>query len=217
MFKLPGFFPTSLLPKKDIFNQLLEQLTAKAYESAVQLKIYAQSDDLEKAAQAGEAIKRCRIEAKQISMNITRELSISFITPFDREDIQEFSVNLYKIPKMIEKIRERIEMHGMNTIKKDFSQQIDLIVEEAETLQMMVGALLGKKDFAAIKDKIAILHNLEQRGDDILGELLTKLFKENREARDLILRKDIYDMLEKVVDRFRDVASVTLQIVLKYS
>ena len=212
MFKLPSF-----LPKKDIFNQLLEQLAGKASESAVQLKIYAQSDDLEKAAQAGEEIKRCRIEAKQISMNITRELSLSFITPFDREDIQEFSANLYKIPKMIEKIRERIEMHGMNTIKKDFSQQIDLIVEEAETLQMMVGALLGKKDFAAIKDKIAILHNLEQRGDDILGELLTKLFKENREARDLILRKDIYDMLEKVVDRFRDVASVTLQIVLKYS
>lgn len=212
MFKFP-----SLLPKKDKFNQLLEQLTQKAHESAVQLKIYTQSKDAAEAAQAGEEIKRCRIEGKLLSIDITRELSVSFITPFDREDIQEFASNLYKIPKMIEKIRERMEMHGMNNAEGFFTPQIDLIVEEAEALQLMVSALLRSRDFAQIKDKIAILHNLEQRGDDILGELLQKLFREDLSARELILRKDIYDMLEKVVDRFRDVASVTLQIVLKYS
>lgn len=212
MFKLSG-----LLPKKDKFNQLLEQLSAKAYESAAQLKIYAHSKDLAAAAKAGEAIKRCRTEAKLLSIDITRELSISFITPFDREDIQEFSSNLYKIPKLIEKIRERMEMHGMTNANGDFSQQIDLIVEEAETMQSMVTALLRSRDFSQIKDKIAILHNLEQRGDDILSDLLQKLFREHLDARELILRKDIYDMLEKVIDRFRDVASVTLQIVLKYS
>jgi uncharacterized protein Yka (UPF0111/DUF47 family) len=212
MIKLPN-----LLPRKNKFDILLEQLATKSHDSARELKAYTQSRDEADAARAGEAIKRIRTEAKLISIDVTRELSTSFITPFDREDIQEFAVNLYKIPKLIEKIRERMELHGMNNKSGDFSQQIDLIVEEAETLQTMVVALLKSRDFAQIKDKIAILHNLEQRGDDILGELLQKLFRENLEARDLILRKDIYDMLEKVIDRFRDVASVTLQIVLKYA
>lgn len=212
MIRLPN-----LLPRKNKFDDLLEQLATKAHDSARELKAYTQSSDEADAARAGEAIKRIRTEAKLISIDVTRELSTSFITPFDREDIQEFAVNLYKIPKLIEKIRERMELHGMNNKSGDFSQQIDLIVEEAETLQTMVSALLKSRDFAQIKDKIAILHNLEQRGDDILGDLLQKLFRENQNARDLILKKDIYDMLEKVIDRFRDVASVTLQIVLKYA
>lgn len=212
MVRLPRF-----LPGKDRFNRLLEQLTEKAHESAAQLRIYAQSTDPAEAAKAGEGIKRCRIDGKLLSIEITRELSMSFITPFDREDIQEFASNLYKIPKMIEKIRERMEMHGITNAEGFFTPQIDLIVEEAETLQLMVSALLRNRDFAQIKDKIAVLHNLEQRGDDIFSELLQKLFREDLSAREMILRKDIYDMLEKVVDRFRDVASVALQIVLKYS
>ncbi|HEY0901827.1 MAG TPA: hypothetical protein VGD95_06860, partial [Micavibrio sp.] len=61
------------------------------------------------------------------------------------------------------------------------------------------------------------LQELENKGDAILSELLVELFKGDNDARDLILRKDIYDMLEKVVDRYRDAASVALQIVLKHS
>jgi len=209
-------FP-SLLPRNNRFDVLLKQLSDKAHESALQLKIYVQNKDPAESARAGEAIKRCRTEAKILSMDVTRELSGSFITPFDREDIQDFASHLYKIPKLIEKIRERLEMHGMADQKGDFIEQIDLIVEEAETLRDMVEALLGKRNDKLIKDKVAILHNLEQRGDDILGSLLVRLFREKKDARDLILHKDIYDMLKKVVDRFRDVASVTLQIVLKYS
>ena len=55
------------------------------------------------------------------------------------------------------------------------------------------------------------------KGDLMLGELLVSLFNEGHTVRDLILRKDIYDMLEKVIDRYRDAAGVALRIVLKHS
>jgi uncharacterized protein Yka (UPF0111/DUF47 family) len=55
------------------------------------------------------------------------------------------------------------------------------------------------------------------QGDAILAELLVTLFKEGRPARDLILRKDTYDMLEKVIDRYRDVSNIAVEIVLKHS
>ncbi len=51
----------------------------------------------------------------------------------------------------------------------------------------------------------------------MLGQLLKNLFKGDRDIRDLILRKDVYDMLEKVLDRYRDASAVALQIVLKHS
>jgi uncharacterized protein Yka (UPF0111/DUF47 family) len=47
------------------------------------------------------------------------------------------------------------------------------------------------------------------------ADLLAALYASERDIRDLLIRRDIYDMLERVVDRFRDVSSVALQIVLK--
>ena len=70
---------------------------------------------------------------------------------------------------------------------------------------------------AQMKEKVATLQDMELKGDAILGELLVTLFNEGHSTRDLILRKDIYDMLEKVLDRYRDAADVALQIVLKHS
>ena len=75
----------------------------------------------------------------------------------------------------------------------------------------------GHSDSARILQKVNVLHDLENKGDAALGELLSALFKNYTEARDLILRKDIYDMQEKVIDRYRDAAAVALQIVLKHS
>ena len=45
----------------------------------------------------------------------------------------------------------------------------------------------------------------------------TTIFTHENDMKELILRKDIYDMLEKVIDRYRDAAGVALQIVLKHS
>ncbi len=65
--------------------------------------------------------------------------------------------------------------------------------------------------------KIDVLYDLENRGDAVLNELLAALYKSEHDARGFILRKDIYDMLETVIDRYRDAAAVALQIVLKHS
>ena len=212
MFKLP-----SLLPKQDRFSGLLEKLSQEAYLCARDLKIYVESNDPAEAIRAAEAITLGKGRSKALAMDVTQELCRSFITPFDREDIQDFSAALYKIPKVIEKIKDRIELHGLAKDHGDLAAQIDVIIQEAEAMNDMVHALVNKRDARQIQDKIALMHALEQRGDEILSELLGKLFRESQNARELILRKDIYDMLEKVIDRYRDAAAVALQIVLKHS
>jgi uncharacterized protein Yka (UPF0111/DUF47 family) len=209
-------FP-SLLPKENKFCVLLEQLSGQAHACALHLKIFVESSDAAEQAHASQAITACKATAKSISAEITTELCRTFITPFDREDIQDFSTDLYKIPKIMEKVRNRLAMHGLSSIKGDFSRQIDLIVQEAEAMEDMVRELTKGHNDKRIIEKAAVLQELENRGDDILGDLLVSLFKTDYEARDLILRKDIYDMLEKVIDRYRDAASVALQIVLKHS
>ncbi len=208
-------FP-KLLPSADRFNELLAELAGKSCEGAAHLKDYVEGDAVRKE-QAASKIGICKSEAKKISSDITLELCTSYITPFDREDIQDLTGSLYKIPKMIEKIQERLEIYGAAIEKKDFTLQVTLIQQEAEALDLMVKALLKKQDTDTIKSQAELLYELENRGDQLLSQLLATLYSEDRPARELMASKDIYDMLEKVIDRYRDVAGVALRIVLKYS
>ncbi len=207
----------SFLPRQEKFYTYLLELSAKASLCADLLKNYVEAPDAVARQKISQQATECRAQSKDIMSAMTDSLCRSFITPFDREDIQNFSQNLYRIPKMIEKVMQRMELHGLVGAEADFTRQIDLIVDESKAMEDMVGDLIHKRNTRQVMEKVALLHELEQKGDDVLQELLASLFTERRDVKDLLLRKDIYDMLEKVIDCYRNAAGVTLQIVLKYS
>jgi len=212
MFKLPR-----LLPKADNFCALLGQLSTEARNTALHLQTFVESQSAADREQAAAAISASKNTAKKITTEITRELCRTFITPFDREDIQDLASDLYKIPKTIEKIKDRLSMHDIASQGGDFSRQVALIVQEAEAMEDMIRELTTGKNNTKVVARANILQELEHKGDAILGELLVSLFRDTTSPRELILRKDIYDMLEKVIDRYRDASDVALQIVLKHS
>ena len=207
----------NLLPKEEKFFTHLTSLSALARDSAHVLKAYVESRDTAARAKAAGTIALNKAQAKDTMASLTNDLCRCFVTPFDREDIQNFAQYLYRICKKIEKVIERMDLHGLDDARADFIPQTDLIVSEADVMDDMVRDLINKRGTKAITDKVALLHTLENKGDEVLQTLLKSLFQQNREARDLILRKDIYDILEKVIDGYRNAASVTLEIVLKYN
>lgn len=206
----------SFFPKEDKFFQLLEAMSEEAYQATAGFREFIDHAPAERA-KAIEKIYAMRAQSKVTSSKLTEELCRSFITPFDREDIQDIANILYKVPKIIEKAADRITMHGMSTEGGDFRHQADLILREAEATRVLLNALLSKKDLKTVTEKVKLLKELEHQGDKLRNELIVGLFKSDRDIRDILLRRDIYDMLEKVVDRFRDLAGVALQIVLKNS
>jgi uncharacterized protein Yka (UPF0111/DUF47 family) len=207
----------SLLPKQEKFYIYLTDLATKANTCAHHLKSYIEAPDASSRERIDQEITTCRTESKAIMGELTGALCRSFITPFDREDIQLFAQYLYKIPKYILKVIQRIELHGIEDTKEDLITQINLIIEESTVMEDMVHDLVVKRNTNQVVEQVKQLHRLEQKGDDVFQELLASLFAGDRTVKDLILRKDIYDLLEKVIDCYRDVAGVALQIVLKYS
>lgn len=206
----------SLLPRKDNFYTDLSTLSTQAGLCAHHLKKYIEGTDTAARKKAIEDIKASRTQSKAVMNALTDALARSFITPFDREDLQSFSYHLYRIPKMIDKVVQRMELHGLSGAQTDFARQAALIVDESDAMEVIIGDLIHKHNAKEIVEKVSLLNDLEQKGDDVLQELLTKLFTEQRDVRDLLLRRDIYDLLEKVIDSYRDAAATALQIVLKY-
>ena len=206
----------SFIPKDDKFYRLLEELSACALDCARHLKLFVESTDESVRDRASKDIDGCKARAKKTVARVTDELCRSYITPFDREDVQELANQLYKITKTMEKVQERMMLHGLSPQHTDFSGQVGVILAEAEAMDVVIRDLSTSGNGEIVR-QVQKLHDLEQEGDELLGRLLVNLFNAGHDTRDLILRKDIYDMLEKVIDRYRDIAAIALQIVLKHS
>ncbi len=208
----------NLLPREDKFIKMIMELEAHANQSCRLLKVMVELKAEAKAIEdASEGIRRSKREAKKILEIITQEICRTLITPFDREDIQEFAVTLYHIPKLIDKITVRLLTHNMHPYKGDFNKFVEIIERQAEAMSAVILELSGKLNSKTVNAKAAILHELEDQGDVVLGQLIASSFSEIEDVRELILRKDIYEMLEDVTDQYRDAANVALQIILKHS
>src|SRR5919201_813917 len=123
------------------FYDLLEA-SAKQADSSVHhlVDLLAKIDNAHSVPDLG-AFAESRREDKRITQQLTEELSKTFITPLEREDIQALAASLYKIPKTVEKIGERMLICPQDLPKVSFRKQIELLDRAAETVLAMVRAL----------------------------------------------------------------------------
>lgn len=208
----------NLLPREDKFHKLISELEAQANASARMLKdLIEKRGDSAAITEISQGISENKREAKKVLESLNQEICRTLITPFDREDIQAFSVLLYNIPKLIEKIKERIITHNIYPYNNDFNKFAEIIERQADALEAVVQELSGKFNARTINAKAAVLDELEDQGDAVLGQLIASSFHDIADVRELMIRKDIYEMLEDVTDLYRDASNVAHQIVLKHT
>jgi uncharacterized protein len=158
-----------------------------------------------------------RREDKRITQELTEVLSKTFVTPLEREDIQALAASLYKIPKTVEKIGERILISPQDLHGRSFRKQVELLDQAADTVLAMVKQLRKGPDIAKTREMNTHLQTIEGDADKLELELLHDLYHGDYSAKHIIFLRDLYDLLEKVVDRCRDAGNIILQVVLKYA
>jgi uncharacterized protein Yka (UPF0111/DUF47 family) len=162
-----------------------------------------------------EAFAQSRREDKRITQELTEELTKTFITPFEREDIQALAASLYKIPKTVEKIGERMVISPQDLPIPSFAKQVQLLDQAAEAVLSMVKQLRKGMNVRTAREMNAKLQTIEGEADELELELLRDLYQGNYDPKHIIFLRDLYELLEKVIDRCRDAGNVVLQIVLK--
>jgi len=158
-----------------------------------------------------------RRKDKQITQELTEQLCKTFITPLEREDIQALAAALYKIPKTVEKIGERILIFPGDLHGRSFKKHLELLDEAAETVLAMVKELRKGTNIAKAREMNARLQTIEGDADKLELQLLSDLYHGDDNTKQLIFLRDLYELLEKVIDRCRDAGNIILQVVLKYS
>ena len=211
------FSISKLLGHDEKFYDLLEASAQQADSSVHQLVDLLAKVEQGKPLESVAAFAESRREDKRITQELTEQLSKTFITPLEREDIQGLAAALYKIPKTVEKIGERVlicpeHLHGLS-----FKKQVELLDQAAETVLAMVKALRTGMDIGTAREMNDKLQTIEGAADKLELELLHDLYHGDYEAKHMIFLRDLYELLEKVVDRCRDAGNIILQVALKYA
>jgi uncharacterized protein Yka (UPF0111/DUF47 family) len=203
-----------LLGKEDEFFSMLEASAEQARASVQALVKLSNNFDQRLLI---DEFADSRRKDKQITQQISEAVYTTFVTALEREDIEDLSNALYKIPKTVEKFTERALLAPQYVRGIDFSEQIGLLERATEVVVEMVKTLHRGMDLEKIKDLNEKMQYLEGEGDRLMMALYKGLFGGKHEPVQLIMLKDLYELLEKVIDRCRDAGNVMAHIVLKNS
>ena len=203
-----------LLGKEDKFFTLLEASAEEARTSVQALVKLSKTIDNPPLV---DEFAYARQKDKQITREISAAVYTTFITALEREDIEELSTALYKIPKMIDKFTTRLLASPQHVRSIDFSTQIGLLERATDIVLELVKSLRKGMDLEQVKDLNDKLQFLESEADNHMMSLYKDLFSGKHEPIQVIVLKDLYELLEKVIDRCRDAGNVIAHISLKNS
>jgi uncharacterized protein Yka (UPF0111/DUF47 family) len=207
-----------LLGKEDKFFDLLE---AGAEEAKASVELFAGT--LAKLSTApGSTVPldefiQARRKEKRIRHLMTEELSKTFVTPLEREDIEALSFALYRIPKQVEKIVERLAIFPGAVPQAAFARQAGLMLQAAEAVVFMVKQLRGGTTIERIREANDRLQFAEGEADKVMLALLKDLYHGPYDPKQLVILQELFEMVEQAVDRCRNAGNIVVQIVLKHS
>ena len=203
-----------LFSKGDRFQELLEAAAQESHES---VRLVIEMMKSPRNTQNFDDLVLARRKEKKISEQISAELVQTFITGLEREDIEALARGLYRIPKAAEKLAERLVIAGAHMDGVDFSKQADMMAKATDALHEMIKQLRDMKDLEKIKRLYDRLQYVEAEADKTMNDILRDLYAGKFDPLRAMVIHDVYELMEKVVDRCHETGNVVMHIVLKNS
>jgi predicted phosphate transport protein (TIGR00153 family) len=190
-----------LLPKDvrffDLFVADGENLQAAATKLRDMLERF---DDLD--ARIAE-IQMLEKRGDDIDREINQRLEDAFITPFDREDIHDLTIQLDDVVDGIQSVAETIVIYGVERPTDEARQLATILAEQADSLVSALRKLDGLKDLDA---DLTNVHDLEHQADTLSRAAVARLFRDRMDPLEVIKWRDLYRELENAIDAAEDAA-----------
>jgi predicted phosphate transport protein (TIGR00153 family) len=163
-------------------------------------------------------IKEQELLCDNLQTRIFEELNTSFITPFDREDINHLSGNIDNVADNINSCAKRIMLYNPKTMPGSAKELASLVKRSAECLTDAIDELdTLKKNPTKITEYCQQLKQIEHDADDVYEHFLIDLFENEKDSIELIKLKDILHELERATDAAETVGKIIKTIIVKYA
>jgi predicted phosphate transport protein (TIGR00153 family) len=206
----------ALLPREDRFFDLFARHSRVVVEAANSLKaLLAGEGEFEGHC---DRIVQLENEADDITRQVLVAVRRSFITPFDRGDISDLIQSMDDAIDTMHKTVKTIRLFEQRSFDPRMREMGILVVEAAGLIAEAIPLLNRVGTHSARLSVIAEeVVRVEDRADELHDEGLKDLFQRfgKTDAMAYFIGSEIYGQLEKVVDRFEDVADEINGIVIE--
>ncbi|UCF78862.1 MAG: DUF47 domain-containing protein [Candidatus Eiseniibacteriota bacterium] len=207
-----------LTPEGNRFYQLIENAGANMAEAARALvELLSETGE---TAQILEQIRALEHEGDEITHEVMRALSRTFITPLDREDIAGLAQKLDNVVDRIWAAALRLSLYGMSPVTPIARRFGELVLKQTEAIAHALPSLRNRKKMAGLANINVEINRIENEADELLHEGLVQSFARQESVEDVVLGlkwREVYSFLEQATDAGEDVADTLESIVLKYS
>jgi predicted phosphate transport protein (TIGR00153 family) len=214
-----NLFSRLMPPEISFTNQFCDQARC-IHEAALELRDMVDRQQVTSDKHVA-SIRVIENRADAIARKIFIGANRTFQAPIDREDILLLAHDLDDVVDLIEDTAKGIQRYSMSVFAEEMRSMVDAVVESADLLQQAMPFLdsitRDHKTIFALCEKIG---HIEQRADESFDAGLSRIRAElgsgTLNVVGYIDRKELYELIERVVDKCDDVANVVQTVTAKH-
>lgn len=204
-------------PNNTIFFELFESMADNGAKMGGLLKQLVMESNADNRNALTQSIIDLEHENDELTHKVFTELGRNFITPFDREDIHSLATALDDISDYIQATAKKITLYRVNPNETGMAKMAELIEQGATHVKIAVGELRNMKKIRNITEALVRINSIENQADDVFDMAIENLFTTEPDAKEVIKKRDIYQVMELVTDKCEDVGNVIESIIIKYA
>ena len=207
----------ALMPKEERFFELFARHSEAVLEGAKALRAMMEGGDAIAANSA--AVMKRESEADDVTREVLIAVRRTFITPFDRGSIRDLITAMDNSIDQMQKTAKAVMMFDIRAFTPEMKQMGDVIKTCAALVDQAVPCLSAISSEAAKLSRLTEeISRMEGQADELHDRGVRALFLTHGKSDPMafITGNEVYDHLEKVVDRFDDVANVIQGTVIEH-
>jgi uncharacterized protein Yka (UPF0111/DUF47 family) len=205
------------LPRDRVFFDLFEQVANTVAAMGGKLKELVNETDFDKRASIISQIEDLEHANDDHTHRIFTELGRNFITPFDREDIHYLATALDDIADYIYAAAKKINFYRVNPNELGMQKLADMIEMGVTQVSIAVKELRNMKNMRQITEALVKINSIENQADDVFDMSIERLFAVEPDAKEVIKKREIYQVMEITTDKCEDASNVIESIIIKYA
>ncbi|MGC3982734.1 MAG: DUF47 family protein [Steroidobacteraceae bacterium] len=209
-------FLSALMPRERHFFTLFNQHANLVVQgSKVLLELLEHYPDVNSRKRFIDKIEDIEQKADDVTHETVALMHATFVTPFDRDQINRLITRMDDILDLIQDTAETLQLYDIQQLTPEATHLANLVEICCERVQAAVALLSSMDNSTTILGTCQEIDSLESDADRVMRAAVSKLFREEADVRQIIKLKAIYELLETATDKCQDVANVIEGVVLE--
>ncbi len=204
-----------LLPRTDTFlNLFIQDIENIAAASRVLRELLDATTDADRARLV-QAIEDLEHRGDELTHQIFTQLSSTFITILDREDIGALASACDDVLDNIDRAATAIRIYAITEFDDHVRDLCEIIERSVAELSRAIPLMRDLKELEQIRTACVRVNAYENEADKVFHRALGRLFQKEKDPINLIKQKELLAVLESATDRCEDVAVFIENILVK--